>query len=174
MFKGITWGEYIIFVAVGLALVFGVIGIVLYRKKVGGLLKGGSSNYRSFGAGSLAGPSPATPKNWTVFDGLEEENRHLLVQHGRHPETSPDEEVDSRDLDAFIADVQNVLNGADRMPNRAEVMEKIRKLLHRYPNLRNGAYREVINDYLQREGRITCKIVIEQTELNALWEHSEP
>lgn len=174
MFNSITWGEYIIFVAVGLAPVFGFICIVLYRKKVGSLLKGGSSSCRSFSAGSLAGPSPATPRNRPTFDGREQENRDLYSQHEHHPETSPDEEVDSRNLDAFIADVQNVLNGADRMPNRAEVMEKIRKLLHRYPNLRNGAYREVINDYLQREGRITCKIVIEQTELNALWEHSEP
>jgi hypothetical protein len=144
MFKSITWSNYSIAVVILLALWYGIIVLVYYRKELFNLLNG---KYKI-------------------------PTRKKIIKASDDAEDTPEEEEHTfEELEGIVTDIRHsILEEAGKEVSKDGLLTQLKKRLANYGGLRQPAFRLAVNNFIIQHAESICGVVFSEDELNAAWE----
>jgi hypothetical protein len=143
MFKSITWSNYFTAVVILLALWYGIIILVYYRKEVFNLISG---KYKL----------PFKKKQQKAVTADEEE---------------PEQEHTFEELEGIVTDIRHsILEVAGKQASKETLLSQLKSRLAFYGGLRQPAFRVAINNFIIQYAAEICGVAFSEDELNEAWE----
>jgi hypothetical protein len=143
MCSSISWEQFILTIVVIVGLYYGYVGVSYYRKDWLYRLSGKKSPGSSF---QPVVPSPAMPT------GVAAANPLLPVVHD------------------VVDEIRALLQAEGSAANKENLLDKLRRLLQKYPTLKNTAFQPSINQLIAVDMKSKCSIELRQDEIGGLWE----
>ncbi len=142
MFKSITWSNYFTAVVILLALWYGIIILVYYRKELFNLLNG---KYQI---------PTRKKKQQTSEEDIPEEGEHTFEE-----------------LEGIVTDIRHsIFEKAGNNAGKAELLMQLKARLANYGGLRQPAFRVAINNFIIQHAESICGVVFSEDELNEVWQ----
>jgi hypothetical protein len=142
MCSSISWEQFILTIVVIVGLYYGYVGVSYYRKDWLYRLSGKKSPGSSF---QPVVPSPA------MATGVAAANPLLPVVHD------------------VVDEIRALLQAEGSAANKENLLDKLRRLLQKYPTLRNTAFQPSINQLLAIDCKNHCSMDLDENEIRALW-----
>jgi hypothetical protein len=143
MCSSISWEQFILTIVVIVGLYYGYVGVSYYRKDWLYRLSGKKSPGSSF---QPVVPSPA------MATGVAAANPLLPVVHD------------------VVDEIRALLQAEGSAANKENLLDKLRRLLQKYPTLKNTAFQPSINQLIAVDMKSKCSIELRQDEIGGLWE----
>ena len=142
MCSGISWEQFILIVVIVLGLYYGYVGVSYYRKDWLYRLSG-----KKPGGAALqtAQSSAATPSGATAANPL------LPLVHD------------------LVDEIRALLQAKGVTADKSDLLGKLRRVLQKYPTLRETSFQPSINQLLATECKNHCSVDLDENEIRALW-----
>jgi hypothetical protein len=158
MFTNISWGNYIVAVALLLASWYLFVGLRFYFDDIKGIVTGKRKvQFRRLGNTNYLEPQPE----------LNYQNSAEVTSN-----QSSFGEFDStfQDVDALVERLKNVIADADkRKVLKQEFLDYIQLILKEYPSVQDSPFRSSVSELIVSECNRTESITLTQREAEALW-----
>lgn len=142
MCSSISWEQFILTIVVIVGLYYGYVGVTYYRK---------DWLYR------LSGKKPGVAS----------------LQPAQSPAAMPSGATAANPLLPLVYDlvdeIRALLQAEGSATNKDNLLDKLRRLLQKYPTLKNTAFQSSINQLLATDCKNHCSMDLDENEIRALW-----
>lgn len=142
MCSSISWEQFILTIVVIVGLYYGYVGVTYYRKDWLYRLTGKKSPGSSL---HPVVPYPAVPNGPAAANPL------LPLVHD------------------VVDEIRALLQAEGSATNKDNLLDKLRRLLQKYPTLKNTAFQSSINQLLVTDCKNHCSMDLDENEIRALW-----
>jgi len=142
MCSSISWEQFILTIVVIVGLYYGYVGVTYYRKDWLYRLTGKKSPGSSL---HPVVPNPAVPNGPAAANPL------LPLVHD------------------VVDEIRALLQAEGSATNKDNLLDKLRRLLQKYPTLKNTAFQSSINQLLATDCKNHCSMDLDENEIRALW-----
>jgi hypothetical protein len=143
MCSSISWEQFILTIVVIVVLYYGYVGVSYYRKDWLYRLTGKKS------PGSFLQPVVPFP---AMPNGAAAANPLLPLVHD------------------VVDEIRALLQAEGSAANKNNLLDKLRRLLQKYPTLKNTAFQPSINQLISVDTKSKCSVELWQDEISGLWE----
>jgi hypothetical protein len=77
-------------------------------------------------------------------------------------------------VQALVDEIRALLDGVGSGIGKADLLEKLRLLLQKYPILLGSPFQPTINQLITLEAKNHCGLALEQDDLDSLWTNIQP
>ena len=143
MCSSISWEQFILTIIVIVGLYYGYVGVSYYRK---------DWLYRLTGKKSPGSSLQPVVSSLAMPSGAATANPLLPLVHD------------------VVDEIRALLQAEGSAANKNNLLDKLRRLLQKYPTLKNTAFQPSINQLISVDTKSKCSIELWQDEIGGLWE----